>query len=142
MKITTILPARFFLFAATLLMPLSALAYGFGFLHNEIVSDFNTEDWSKFDEALIHTLDNLPDKQIHTWSNPKTGKGGAMTVLDSTIENDKPCRRLRIINSSGDRKGRSTFTFCKKPPDDTWLVKPDDARKSPPETSAPSAEEN
>ena len=117
-------PTVVFAFALVTLFTVTyAFAYGFGFLRNEAVSAFNDEDLALMDQAINYTLDEKPDQEIHTWSNPKTGNGGAITPLESFEQESKPCRRIRIINRSRHHEGRSTFTFCKKE-DGTWLVKP------------------
>ena len=82
---------------------------------------FSDEDWKHFDQAIVHTLDNINDGASYNWNNPDTPAAGTIEVLESTTIDQSPCRRMRLINTYDQLRGVTEFLFCKQP-DGEWKV--------------------
>ena len=82
---------------------------------------FSDDDWKHFDNAIIHTLQHVKTGASYSWDNPASPASGMLEVLDSTMANKLPCRRVRMTNLYEKLKGTMEFVFCKQA-DGEWKV--------------------
>ncbi len=100
----------------------NATAVNLMFLSKESpAAKFSDADWLTFNRALDHTLANVEDGAAYHWNNPASPASGVMEMLESSMKDEQPCRRMRLTNSYNEVKGVSEFVFCKQP-DGEWKV--------------------
>ena len=65
----------------------------------------------------LYGQDVVPDGATDTWSNPKTGNSGTITVLQSFTRDGMPCRKVRYNNRIKNQPNTRIFTldWCKTP---------------------------
>jgi surface antigen len=82
---------------------------------------FSDADWQYLNRAIDHSLEKVGDGASYRWDNPKSPASGLIEMLESSKEDDMPCRRMRMTNHYDDIKGVTEFVFCKQP-DGEWKV--------------------
>ena len=75
---------------------------------------FSDDDWQHFDNAITHTLQHVKTGDSYSWDNPASPAAGILEVLESTMANKLPCRRVRMTNLYEKLKGTTEFVFCKQ----------------------------
>ncbi|KPJ90787.1 MAG: hypothetical protein AMJ55_12985 [Gammaproteobacteria bacterium SG8_15] len=75
---------------------------------------YSDEDWQYLNRAIDHTLENVDDGASYRWNNPASPASGLLEVLESSIRNGTPCRRMRLTNFYDDMRGVTEFVFCKQ----------------------------
>lgn len=84
---------------------------------------FTTQDYELFDAALRTALAETRQDGVVQWSNPETRAGGSMTVVSEYEHGGFPCKRLRVDNHANNRRGHTTFDFCRQD-DGRWVLAP------------------
>ena len=75
---------------------------------------YSDEDWQYLNHAIDHTLENVDDGASYRWNNPASPASGLLEVLESSMRNGTPCRRMRLTNFYEDMRGVTEFVFCKQ----------------------------
>jgi hypothetical protein len=75
---------------------------------------YSDEDWQYLNRAIDHTLVNVEDGASYHWNNPASPASGLLEVLESSMRDNTPCRRMRLTNFYDDIKGVTEFVFCKQ----------------------------
>ena len=121
-------PARPLLYPGILLFLLFSLyamnasAINLMFLSKEAPARrFSDQDWQYLNLAIDHALVNVEDGASYRWNNPASPASGLLEVIESSMRDDTPCRRMRLINFYEDIKGVTEFVFCKQS-DGEWKV--------------------
>ncbi|EGJ49149.1 glycine zipper domain-containing protein [Desulfocurvibacter africanus] len=58
--------------------------------------------WEEYDKRnLYNTLENNPEGQTDTWTNPNTGNAYQATPTKTYTQGDQPCRDVRIQPADG-----------------------------------------
>lgn len=91
----------------------SAFAFNTSFLQDAPVRYFTDQDFKILTATAQHALDHSPNNTKVTWQNPATGAHGTLTPLNTTKENGRTCRRLKIFDSAKGRSGEATYKMCK-----------------------------
>jgi surface antigen len=90
------------------------------------MSKADDEIWrAAFDQALDETADG----ETVEWSNPDTGHGGTITVVDTHEDYGTTCRTLRLFTEAAGRSGGANYRLCKAA-DDSWQFAPLRRKKS------------
>lgn len=84
---------------------------------------FTVQDYELFDAALKKALDELRQEGAVQWDNPDTRAGGSVTVVREYQREGSACKRLRLDNHANNRKGHTTFDFCRQA-DGRWVLAP------------------
>ena len=97
------------------LFTVNAYAINLMFLSKEAPARrYSDEDWQYLNRAIDHTLENVDDGASYRWNNPASPASGLLEVLESSIRNGTPCRRMRLTNFYDDMRGVTEFVFCKQ----------------------------
>lgn len=97
------------------------------FLRSLPVGWLTDEDQQILWSTLMQALDDESDGASVDWSNPNTGNGGTLTVLDTHPDYDTTCRSVRMENYTREREGRGNTRLCLAD-DGNWRFAPN--RKS------------
>jgi hypothetical protein len=101
---------------------LNAFAINLMFLSKEAPArKFSDADWQYLNRAIDHTLTTIEDGNSYRWNNPASPASGLLEVLESTIRDGTPCRRMRFTNFYDELKSVTEFVFCKQS-DGEWKV--------------------
>jgi surface antigen len=65
--------------------------------------------------APLYQKHTVASGATDTWSNPQSGNGGSVTVLQSFTKSDMPCRKVRYDVHLRSRRGMRSYTvnWCK-----------------------------
>jgi len=74
---------------------------------------FTDEDQKIFRAAWTRLLEQGADNATESWSNPKNGHGGELTLQRSFEWRGNVCKEVRIRNQAQGRKADSTLNSCK-----------------------------
>lgn len=88
---------------------------------------FNAEDNRLFRAAWTQVLDQTVDGGTQSWSNPKSGAGGELTLNRSFEWKGNACKEVRIRNHAQGRKADTTLNSCKI--DGKWRLLSDEQLK-------------
>lgn len=106
-------------------LPLVAHAQVNPFRSSRIGSGLSQEDLKELGAASrqLYAQDNVANGTTDTWSNPKSGNSGTVTVMDSFQRQGNACRKLRYDIRLKVRSGVRTYTlsWCHMP-DNTWKI--------------------
>ena len=104
------------------LFTVNANAINLMFLSKEAPArNFSDADWQHLNRAIGHTLESVEDGSSYHWKNPASSASGLLEVLESSMRDDTPCRRMRLTNFYDDIKSVTEFVFCKQS-DGEWKV--------------------
>jgi len=104
------------------LFAFNASAINLMFLSKEAPArKFSDADWQYLNRAIDHTLTTVADGNSYRWNNPASPASGMLEVLESSVREGTPCRRMRMTNFYDETKGVVEFVFCKQP-DGQWKV--------------------
>jgi surface antigen len=107
------------------LTALPAQAANLGWLRGAIIEKYDDRDRSILGTELLSAVEFQPDGVRVTWWNARSGNWGTITPLErSTIEGAE-CRRVRIENRLGERRGVTVLTLCRRPGEDWMLARMD-----------------
>lgn len=87
--------------------------------------EMSREDMRRLGEAESRLYAQEPPAvgSTETWSNPKTGRSGTVTLIDSFERNGMPCRKLR--HDINPRRHQPSYQFvidrCRLP-DGSWKI--------------------
>jgi hypothetical protein len=97
------------------LAPIPAYSAGLLFLKEAPIRFFNEADRRLFKEAVLRTLEKVPDGKTSSWENPATESAGVMKPIRTYHNNGMTCRTLEILNRAGGRTGQeNAFDFCRR----------------------------
>ena len=82
-------------------------------LQNTPSSMFTDEDRQIFRAAWTKLLEQDADNATESWTNPKNGHGGELTLQRSFEWRANPCKEVRIRNQAQGRKADTTLNSCK-----------------------------
>jgi surface antigen len=95
--------------------PAPSYSAGLLFLKEAPIRFFSEEDQRLFKQAVLRTLEKVPDGKTSSWKNPATESAGAMKPIRTYQDNGRTCRTLRILNRAGGRTGQeNAFDFCRR----------------------------
>jgi surface antigen len=100
---------------------ISASGFNLSFLEDSPVAYFSDEDVDLMLDTFDRAMESNKDGEMSQWSNPKSGNGGTITVLETTTRDNQSCRKARIENQTKNSKGRSEFLFCQAT-DGSWKI--------------------
>lgn len=99
-----------------------AMAQNMGFLTNSPIASFDEQDIALMREAGKVALETLPRGESKSWSNPKSGNEGRITVAKTfTGPEGIPCKRLTVHSKARGVEGETRFNYCKRP-DKGWVL--------------------
>jgi surface antigen len=110
---------RFSVIAVGLLLavPVAAQAQTNPFRSSRIGTGLTNEDRAEMSAAgrRLYDQPTVADGASDQWSNPKSGNGGTITVLQSFEKSDMTCRKMRYVIHLAKRTGPRTYTvnWCK-----------------------------
>jgi hypothetical protein len=112
--------------------PALTLAANLSFLKNSPVSYFKKQDMDMLTKTAEKVLDSLEPNASGSWSNPKTGNSGEITLAGQfTSTEGLACKRLRVLNRAKVVEATALHTVCKMP-DRGWVLHADARPASPP----------
>jgi len=111
----------FSLFITLSILTMPVFSSNLKFLEDTVISSFNDEDFKLMTSAIKKALDNNKDGEVTTWKNSETGNAGAIAPANTFEKDGMTCRRIKIINRSGEKKGKSEFNYCKVA-DGSWKI--------------------
>jgi len=82
-------------------------------MQNTPASMFTDEDRRIFLAAWKKLLEQDADNATESWTNPKNGHGGVLTLQRSFEWRANPCKEVRIRNQAQGRKADTTLNSCK-----------------------------
>ncbi|MGH7152602.1 MAG: hypothetical protein ACREF3_01635 [Acetobacteraceae bacterium] len=89
------------------------------FRSSRVGSGLNSEDFKTMNAtaAQLYERESVADGTNDKWSNPKSGNGGTITVLQSFTRSDMQCRKVRYDIRLKARTGPRSYTvnWCKTP---------------------------
>ena len=95
------------------------------FRSSRIGSGLSQEDLNALGDASrrLYTQDSVANGASDTWSNPKSGNSGTVTVVDSFQRQGNACHKLRYNIRLKVRPGTRTYmlNWCHLP-DGSWKV--------------------
>lgn len=109
------------LFITLSILAMPVFSANFKFLEDSVIASYNDEDLELLKSALKKTLNNNKDGEVTTWKNPETGNAGAIAPANTFEKDGMTCRRIKIINRAGEKKGKSEFNYCKVA-DGSWKI--------------------
>jgi surface antigen len=73
--------------------------------------------------ARLYQKDTVTNGATDTWSNPQSGNGGSVTVVQSFTKSEMPCRKVRYDVHLRSRRGMRSYTvnWCKTATGD-WKI--------------------
>jgi surface antigen len=124
MKISSVIGGLLVALMAPLLM-----AQNTSFLSKGPIAYLTEADDELLQAAFDEALDQKADGETVEWSNPDTGHGGSIKVLDTHEDYGTTCRTLRTATQAAGRSGGGDYRLCKAA-DDTWQFAPLRRKKS------------
>lgn len=95
------------------------------FFSSRVGSGLNSEDFKVMNAtaAQLYQRESVSDGTSDKWSNPKSGNGGTITVLQNFTRSHMQCRKLRYDIRLRARTGIRSYTvnWCKTP-DGVWKL--------------------
>ncbi len=88
-------------------------AFNLSFLDNSPVYYFTQSDWAIAESTAQKALSTAPDNTKVSWRNPQTGAQGYYIPSNTTTQNGKTCRKLKIFSEANKMTGVSVYQFCK-----------------------------
>ena len=88
------------------------------------INQYTPEDMEILKHAMVDVLEHGEDGVAAEWSNPDTGHGGAITPLNSTTRDGRPCRLARFRNYAETTDNVMEYFLCKQP-DGIWAAEPE-----------------
>jgi surface antigen len=82
-------------------------------MQNSPASLFTDEDRKIFLASWKKLLEQDADNATESWSNPKNGHGGELTLQRSFEWRGNVCKEVRIRNQAQGRKADTTLNSCK-----------------------------
>src|SRR3712207_8760066 len=96
-------------------VPAPSDSAGLLFLKEAPIRFFSEEDRRLFKEAVLRTLEKVPNGKTSSWVNPATKSAGVMKPIRTYQDNGMRCRTLEILNRAGGRTGQeNAFDFCRR----------------------------
>lgn len=92
-------------------------------LKNTPAERFKDDDLEMFIAASRKALNETPDGQTVSWDNPATKARGSITVDETRVRGGQTCKRVRVENQAGTRKGKQALDVCKGS-DGRWALAP------------------
>lgn len=86
-------------------------------------TDFTSEDWSMFSDAMRKVLNEGETGSRGDWSNPKTGLRGDMTIEGAYERDGLSCRHVRFNIMRAQNQNPYQMNFCKTDRG-TWAIAP------------------
>jgi hypothetical protein len=112
--------------------PALTFAGNLSFLKNSPVSYFKKQDMDMLTRTAEKVLDSQEPNASGSWSNPKTGNSGEITLAGQfTSTEGLACKRLRVLNRAKVVEGTALHTVCKTL-DRGWVLHADARPASPP----------
>ena len=105
--------------AALTVLPASAA--NLGWLKGSIIEKYTDRDRSILGTELLSAVEFQPDGVRVTWWNARSGNWGTITPLERSTVDGTECRRVRIENRLGERRGVNVYTLCRRPGED-WML--------------------
>jgi surface antigen len=99
------------------------------FLSNGPIAYMTEADNEIWQAAFDQALSEKADGDTVEWSNPDTGHGGTITVVDTHEDYGTTCRTLRLHTEAAGRSGGADYRLCKAA-DDSWQFAPLRRKKS------------
>ena len=93
------------------------------FWNSAPVAYLNDEDIEILLSTLQTAMNELPDGETVTWTNPETGNSGVVSITNTHPDYDTTCRQAQMANEAAGRTGRGTFRMCKAD-DGKWKFAP------------------
>ena len=81
-------------------------------------------------QAFDDALDNHADGESVEWTNPDTGHGGTITLVDTHEDYGTTCRSIRTRSRAAGRSGGGNYRLCIAK-DDTWQFAPNRRQSNP-----------
>ena len=107
--------------AITLLTAPVAFAANLGWLKGSIIQKYTDRDRAILGSELLSAVEFQPDGVRVTWWNARSGNWGVITPLERSTVAGADCRRVRIENRLGERRGVNVYTLCRRPGED-WML--------------------
>ncbi|HSW70293.1 MAG TPA: RT0821/Lpp0805 family surface protein [Gammaproteobacteria bacterium] len=90
-----------------------AYAFNLSFLDYSSVYYFTKSDWAIAESTAQKALNNARDNMKVNWRNPETNAHGYFLPLNTTTQNGRTCRRMKIFSVAHEVTGQSVYLFCK-----------------------------
>jgi hypothetical protein len=87
-------------------------AFNLSFLDDSPSYYFTQSDWVISQKTAMNALNNAGDNVKVNWSNPQTGAHGYFMPFNTTIQQGRKCRKLKIFSEAHKVTGLSTYQFC------------------------------
>lgn len=99
------------------------LAQNIEFLHRGPIAYMDDVDKQILSDTLNAALNDTKDGETVKWSNPDSGNGGTIEVLDTHEDYGTACRTVRTFSQAAGREGGGVYRLCLAD-DDTWQFAP------------------
>jgi surface antigen len=123
------IPTTLGFFVLALIMPIVS-AQNINFLSRGPIGHMTDSDKEILREAFDDALDNKPDGESVEWTNPDTGHGGTIMLVDTHEDYGTTCRSIRTRSRAAGRSGGGNYRLCKAK-DDTWQFAPNRRQSNP-----------
>ena len=90
----------------------AAIAQNTMFMRESPIANMDEQDRQILRDTINELLES-PDGTVIDWSNPDTGSGGRVKVLDTNETAGMTCRNVRARNQARGRKQDGTYNLCK-----------------------------
>ena len=101
----------------------AATAQNIEFLYRGPIAYLNDVDKEILTRTFDNALKDAADGETVAWSNPDSGNGGTVEVLDTHEDYDTTCRTVRTHTKAAGREGGGIYRLCLAD-DDTWQFAP------------------
>lgn len=88
-------------------------AFNLSFLDYSPVYYFTQSDWAISNSTAMKALNNARDNEQVNWQNPQTKAHGYFLPYNTTTQNGRKCRQMKIFSEAHQVKGVSVYRFCK-----------------------------
>jgi len=98
----------------------AAYAFNLSFLEYSPVYYFTKSDWAIAESTALKALNSARDNQKVIWRNPQTNAHGYVIPTNTTTQNGRKCRQLKIFSEAHQVTGQSVYRFCRI--DGDWKI--------------------
>lgn len=88
-------------------------AFNLSFMDYSPAYYFTKSDWAISQNTAEKALNSARDNAKIAWNNPETNAHGYVIPYNTTMQNGRKCRKLKIFSEAHGYTGESVYQFCK-----------------------------
>lgn len=88
-------------------------AFNLSFMDYSPAYYFTKSDWTISQNTAEKALNSARDNAKVSWNNPETNAHGYVIPFNTTVQNGRKCRQLKIFSEAHGYTGESVYPFCK-----------------------------